>query len=254
MRHYTHLLYLALAAAIIPPAHAAPGGFHTETSVSVLPSMELFFGPSTYKILAAIAKTAGDNTHKNYTLPMADIKHTDGHSPFVKTVGDPIPKEDWKSTVWFVEGDWMPPIEKPDTNTICTVCRNRLSNPHTLLGLSKWERVDSDNGELCSKDKLRFGFNPQRFAKVRIQTRTHTYKRKSNPSDTTKVPRISVDCIAIANSFDDMRARGFWDEELRRRERFRKWVEESEAAAHHPEEKPKADPSLKDIQTPSESR
>ena len=78
--------------------------------------------------------------------------------------------------------------------------------------------------------------------------------RKSDPSDTTKVPRTSVDCIAIANSFDDMRARGFWDEELRRRERFRKWVEESEAAAHHPEEKPKADPSLKDIQTPSESR
>lgn len=78
--------------------------------------------------------------------------------------------------------------------------------------------------------------------------------RKSDPSDTTKVPRTSVDCIAIANSFDDMRARGFWDEELRRRERFRKWVEESESAAHHPEEKPKADRSFKAISTPSESR
>lgn len=254
MKHYTHILSLALIAAIIPTASAAPRGFHTEASTTVLPSLETFFGPSRDKILAAIAKAAGDNSHTNYSLPMASIRHTDGTSPFVKTVGEPMPKEDWKSTMWFVEGDWIPPIEKPDTNAVCSFCRFRLTSPHSLLFLSKWEKVDSDKGLLCSKDNLRLGFKPQRFAKVRIKTQTHTYTRKSNPSDAVKVARTSVECLAIVSSLDEMKARGFYDEEQRRKERFSKWLEEMESAAPHPEEKQKSGSSSKSIPNPADSR
>lgn len=254
MKHYTHLLSMALAAAIIPTATAEPGGFRTEASTTVLPSLEMFFGPSPDKILAAIAKAAGDNSHANYSLPMADIRHTGRPSPYVKTVGDPMPKEDWKSTTWFVEGDWMPPIEVPNTNTLCMACRSRLTWPHIPMYLYSWMRIDADKGALCKADNLRFAFKPQRFAKVRIQTRTHTYTKKSNPSDSIKVPRISVECLAIVPTLDEMKARGFWAEEQKRRERFDKWQEEMEAAAPHPEENPKSDSSSKDVPTPPADR
>ena len=254
MKHYTHLLSLALAAAIIPTATAAQSGFRTKAVTTVLPSLETVFGPSPDKILEAIAKAAGDNSHTNYALPMADIRHIDGPSPFVKTVGDPMPKEEWKSTAWFVEGDWIPPIEVPNANTLCTACLSHLTWPHTTICLYTWERVDSDKGALCKADNLRFAFKPQRFAKVRIQTRTYTYAKKSNPSDATKVARTSVECLAIVPTLDEMKSRGFWEEERQRRERFNKWLKEMEASAPHPKEKPKSDSSSKVIPAPPVNR
>lgn len=254
MKHYTHLLALALAAAIIPTGHAAPSGFRTEAAITVLPTLEQIFGPSSDKVLDAIARAAGDNSHTNDALPMADIRHTDSPSPFVKTVGDPMPKEDWKNTVWFVEGDWIPPGEVTNTNDLCVVCRSRLARPHAARYLYTWAREDSGKGGLCRKDNLRFGFRPQRFAKVRILTRTHTYTRKSNPSDTTKVARTSVECIEIVPTFDEMKSRGLWAEEQRRKERFDKWREEIMAAEPHPVEKPEPSSAIKPILTPPARR
>lgn len=254
MKHYTYLLSMALAAAIIPTAPAAPGGFRTKAVTTVLPSLETVFGPSPDKILEAIAKAAGDNSHTNYALPMADIRHIDGPSPFVKTVGDPLPKEDWKSTAWFVEGDWIPPVEVQDTNDLCFVCRGRLARPHTTICLYTWERVDSDKGALCKADNLRFAFKPQRFAKVRIQTRTYTYAKKSNPSDATKVVRTSVECIEIVPTFDEMKSRGLWAEEQRWKERFDKWREEMKAAEPHPDDKPEPASTCKPMLAPSARR
>ena len=212
----------------------------TEVKSYALPLIEQFFGPSEKSVLLAIRRFAGECSSNRW--PMADnIEHTDRPSSFTKSVSPPMPKEDWKSTFWVVEGDWMPPLERPSESNLCHRCRRLIKKSHAVLSLYRWLDIEKDNGHDCPKDGIRFTYKPLRFAKCRAQTRTITYTSKTNPERQTKSPKVSVECLAICRTWEEFETGGYWEKERERRAIFERWVEEERGKKEklaHPADKP----------------
>ena len=260
MKHYAYLTFSAAAGIIILALSACSGNdakppMRTEIKSYAPPLIEQLFGPSTESVLLAIRRFAGEDDSPRW--PQAtNIVHIARPSSFTKSVSPPMPPEEWKSIFWAVEGDWMPPMERPAESNLCPRCRHHLAKPHGILYLYRWLAVEKSKGAECPVDGLRFGFKPLRFAKCKVQTHTITLTSKSDPSRQTKYPKFTVECLALCRTWEELESSPLWKEEQERRATFERWLEEQrqKEAETHPAVKPQPQAPVKPALSPSACR